>query len=43
MALELMVLTVRLILNFILGVNIYTLDREDRFIGETSVAILQSS
>jgi hypothetical protein len=35
--------TVRLSLNFIIGCWGYTLDREDRVSGETSVAVLYSS
>jgi hypothetical protein len=35
--------TVRLSLNFIIGCWGYTLDREDRVSGETSVTILHSS
>jgi hypothetical protein len=35
--------TVKLSVDFILGVKIYTLDREDRVSGETSVTVLHSS
>jgi hypothetical protein len=37
--LVIILVTVRLSLNFILGVNIYILDREDRVSGETVVTV----
>jgi hypothetical protein len=40
---NLTVVTVRLSLNFILGVKIDTVNREDRVSGEMSVTILHSS